>query len=118
MSFQEILKDAVERVEGALGGIIIASDGIPVDHFTKEPTVDPNDLAAEASSLFKSLNQTAEDLSLGNLQEVTFQTDRFTFVFRAITTEYFLALIAKRDSNIGKARFVLRTLVPKIEKEF
>lgn len=118
MSFQEIIKDAVERVEGSIGGIIIASDGIPVDQYIKQPLIDPNDLAAEASGLFKSLSQTSEDLSLGNLQEVTFQTDKFLFVFRAITADYFLAIIANRNSNVGKARFVLRTLVHKIEKEF
>ncbi len=118
MSFQEVLKDAVDRVQGALGGIIIASDGIPVDYYMKDTGVDPNDLSAEASSLFKNLNQTAEDLSLGSIQEVTFQTDRFVFVFRAITPEYFLAIVADRNTIIGKARFVLRTLAPRIEKEF
>jgi predicted regulator of Ras-like GTPase activity (Roadblock/LC7/MglB family) len=118
MSFQETLRETVERVDGAIGGIIIASDGIPVDQFMKEPGVDHNDLAAEASSLFKNLQQTTEDLSLGALKEVTFQTEKYAFVFRAITEDYFLALVLKSNSNFGKARFVLRTLVPKIENEF
>ncbi len=118
MSFQETLKEAVEKVRGAVGGVIIAADGIPVDQFMKEPGIDHNDLSAEASSLFKNLQQTTEDLSLGVLKEVTFQTEKYTFVFRAITDEYFIALVLKENSHFGKARFVLRTLVPKIEKEF
>ncbi|GBE35455.1 hypothetical protein BMS3Bbin06_01996 [bacterium BMS3Bbin06] len=118
MSFSEILKEAVEGVEGAVASIILASDGIPVEEYVRERLIDFNDLSAEASTLIKDIEIAAEDLQLGDAREFVLITEKCGVFMRKITEGYYVALVLKPDGNFGKARFVLRTVVPKIEREF
>ncbi len=118
MSFSEILKEAVGKVEGAVASIILASDGIPVEEYVKERLIDFNDLSAEASTLIKDIEMASKDLQLGEAREFALISDTCGIIMRKITDEYYLALVIKPEGNFGKARFVLRTTVPKIEKEF
>ncbi|RMG02862.1 MAG: hypothetical protein D6726_06715 [Nitrospirae bacterium] len=118
MSFSETLKEAVERVEGAVASIIIASDGIPVEEHVVEKLIDFSDLSAEASNLIRDIEMASEDLNLGTAREFALISERCGIFMRRITSEYYFALVLRPDGNFGKARFVLRLLVPKIEKEF
>ncbi|NOY64715.1 MAG: hypothetical protein GXO97_04870 [Nitrospirae bacterium] len=118
MSFSEVLRETVEQVEGAVASIILAADGIPVEEFVKERLIDFNDLSAEASTLIKDIEMASTDLQLGEAREFSVISDSCGIIMRKITDEYYLALVIKPDGNYGKARFILRTAVPKIEKEF
>ncbi len=37
---------------------------------------------------------------------------------RKINDDYYFAIVIRPDGNHGKGRFVLKTMVPKIESEF
>jgi len=118
MSFSEILKQAVEKVEGAVSCIILAVDGIPVQEYTKENLIDFNELSVEASNLIKEIERASQGLHIGKAREFALISDSCGIIMRKITEEYYIALVIKPDGNYGKARFILKTSVPKIEKEF
>jgi predicted regulator of Ras-like GTPase activity (Roadblock/LC7/MglB family) len=118
MSFLEVLKETVEKVDGAVSAMIIDTDGISVQEYVREKLVDLTGLSAEASAMIKDINLAAENLGLGNAKEFSIISDRCGIIMRKIDTDYYLALVIKPEGNYGKGRFVLKTAVPKIEGEF
>ncbi len=118
MSFTDVLKETVDKVDGAVSAMIIAADGIPVDEYAKERVIDLTGLGAEASAMIRDIGFAAENLRLGEAREFSIISDTCGIIMRKINAEYYLALIIRPDGNYGKGRFVLKTTVPKIESEF
>lgn len=118
MNFLEALKETVEKVDGAVSSMIIASDGIPVQEYISEKLIDLTGLGAEASAMIRDIGYAAENLGLGEAREFSIISDKCGIILRKINNEYYLALVIKPDGNYGKGRFVLKTAVPKIENEF
>jgi predicted regulator of Ras-like GTPase activity (Roadblock/LC7/MglB family) len=118
MSFSEVLKDTVDKVDGAVSAMIIGTDGMSVQEYAKEKIVDLTGLSAEASAMIKDISLAADNLGLGEAKEFSIISDRCGIIMRKINTDYYLALIIKPEGNYGKGRFVLRTAVPKLEGEF
>jgi len=118
MSFTAALKETVEKVDGAVSAMIIASDGIPVEEYVSERLIDLAGLGAEASAMIRDISLAAENLGLGEAREFSIISDRCGIIMRKINEEYYLALVIKPDGNYGKGRFVLKSAVPRIEGEF
>jgi len=118
MTFSEVLRETVDRVDGAVSAMIIASDGILVEEFASERLIDLTDLGAEASAMIRDIGLAAENLGLGEAREFSIISDICGIIMRKINDEYYLALVIKPDGNYGKGRFVLRNTVPEIEGEF
>ncbi|MDH4231715.1 MAG: hypothetical protein OEW04_06760 [Nitrospirota bacterium] len=118
MSFLDVLKETVDRVDGAVSAMIIASDGIPVQEYISEKILDLASLGAEASAMIRDIGYAAENLGLGEAREFSVISDKCGIIMRKINNEYYLALVIKPDGNYGKGRFILKTTVPKIESEF
>lgn len=118
MSFSAFLKDIVDKVDGALSASIIASDGIPVEEYAVERFINLEDLSAEASAMIRDINLAARNLKLGEAREFSIISERCGIIMRQINPDYYLAMVIRPDGNYGKARFLLKTTVPKIEPEF
>jgi predicted regulator of Ras-like GTPase activity (Roadblock/LC7/MglB family) len=118
MSFLEVLNDTVDKVDGAVSAMIIASDGISVQEYTQEKLVDLTGLSAEASAMIRDIGLAADNLGLGEAREFSIISDRCGIIMRKINPDYYLALVIKPDGNYGKGRFVLKTAVPRLEGEF
>ncbi len=118
MSFTEVLKDTVARVDGAVSAMIIASDGIPVEEYVSEKLIDLTGLGAEASAMIRDIGLAAENLGLGEAREFSIISDTCGIIMRRINSGYYFALVIKPEGNYGKGRFILKTAVPKIEGEF
>jgi predicted regulator of Ras-like GTPase activity (Roadblock/LC7/MglB family) len=118
MMFTEILKQAVENVDGVVGALIVGSDGITVEDYLINSPVDSQSLGAEYSTLLKDVERASESLGLGVAKEISVISEGCIIVMRRINREYFIVLIMKPEANFGKGRFYLRRAVPKLEKEF
>lgn len=118
MSFLEVLKESVERVDGAVSAMIIDAAGISVQEYSTEKLVDLTGLSAEASAMIKDISLAAENLRLGEAKEFSIISDRCGILMRKINADYYLALVIKPEGNYGKGRFVLKTMIPKLEGEF
>jgi predicted regulator of Ras-like GTPase activity (Roadblock/LC7/MglB family) len=118
MSFLEVLKDTVDKVDGAVSAMIIGIDGMSVQEYAREKLVDLTGLSAEASAMIKDISLAADNLGLGEAREFSIISDRCGIIMRKINTDYYLALVIKPDGNYGKGRFILKTAIPKLEGEF
>jgi predicted regulator of Ras-like GTPase activity (Roadblock/LC7/MglB family) len=118
MNFSDVLKETVEKVDGAVSAMIIASDGIPVEEYAAEKLIDLTGLGAEASAMIRDIGLAAENLGLGDAREFSIVSDTCGIIMRKINNEYYLALVIRPEGNFGKGRFILKTAVPKIEGEF
>jgi predicted regulator of Ras-like GTPase activity (Roadblock/LC7/MglB family) len=118
MSFSDVLRETVEKVDGAVSAMILASDGIAVEEYVSEQLIDLAGLGAEASAMIRDIGYAAENLGLGEAREFSIISDTCGIIMRKINSEYYLALIIKPEGNYGKGRFVLKTAIPKLENEF
>ena len=115
--FSDILGKAVDRVHGAEAAILMGFDGILVDMFNGKEIFDIESMGMEFSVLLREVRNAAELLNAGEASEMTIRTDKLLAVLRVVNTEYFVAMALTPDGNIGKARYVLRTLAPNILNE-
>ncbi|MGB8328660.1 MAG: hypothetical protein WCE62_00935 [Polyangiales bacterium] len=113
--FKEILQDLVERTDGGVAGLLMASDGIAIDQYSKgDGPFDIESVGMEYSVLLKGAQRAAEMLDAGTTREVSVQTERLTTIVRMLSDEYFVALAIAPGGNVGKARYLLRTSAPKL----
>jgi predicted regulator of Ras-like GTPase activity (Roadblock/LC7/MglB family) len=111
--FKEILQDLVERTDGGVAGLLMASDGIAIDQYSSgDGAFDIESVGMEYSVVLKGVQRAAEMLDAGEMQEVSVQTERLTTVVRMLGDEYFVALAVEPGGNVGKARYLLRTSAP------
>ncbi len=118
MNFSDVLKESVDRVDGAVSAMIIAADGIPVQEYVSEKLIDLTGLGAEASAMIREINLASENLGLGEAREFSLISDMCGIIMRKINADYYLALVIKPEGNYGKGRFVLKSAIPKLEGEF
>lgn len=118
MDFLEVLRETVDRVDGAVSAMIIASDGIAVQEYVSERLIDLTGLGAEASAMIRDIGSAAENLGLGEAREFSIISDTCGIIMRKINSDYYMALVIKPDGNYGKGRYILKTAVPKVEGEF
>jgi len=111
------LEDTVKGVSGGRAAILMGFDGIPVDMYTGESTLDIETVGMEFSVLLKEVRKAAEMLDSGAAEEVMVRTEQMSTVLRVVNDEYFLAMALDRLGNIGKARYLLRVLAPEMRRE-
>jgi len=113
--FKEILQDLVDRTDGGVAGLLMASDGIAIDQYAKgDGPFDIEAVGMEYSVVLKGVQRAGEMLDTGSTNEVSVQTERLTTVVRMLTDEYFVALAVAPGGNVGKARFLLRASAAKL----
>jgi predicted regulator of Ras-like GTPase activity (Roadblock/LC7/MglB family) len=117
--FQENLKRLVSDTEGAVAGVLMGFDGIPVESFSA-PTntvIDVQTVGMEFSFVLTQVRRAAEILEIGGVQELTIRTERLTVLLRVVSGEYFVGLAILPEGNFGKGRYLLRMVAPKIQAE-
>ncbi len=113
--FKEILQDLVDRTDGGVAGLLMATDGIAIDQYaTGEGPFDVEAVGMEYSVVLKGVQRAAEMLDTGATNEVSLKTERLTTIVRMLSDEYFVALTLEPGGNVGKARYLLRVTAPKL----
>ena len=118
--FVEALKEIVENTDGAIAGLLMDVEGIPLESYVKDGVTAPFDIevvGAEFSVIVKSVQHTVDSLEAGGTREVSVQAERVITLIRVLTDEYFLALALHPTGNIGKGRYMLRISAPKLLAE-
>jgi len=97
---------------------LMGFDGIPVENYVKTGVkLDVESVGMEYSVILTQISKAASMLDAGAAREISIQTENMTTVIRLLNTEYFVALTMAPNGNFGKARFLLRTLTPKLVDE-
>lgn len=116
--FREALREIVDRTEGGVAGLIMDSEGIPVESYARDGAAfDITTVGIEFGVVLSSIKRAAESLEAGKAQEVAIGTDKMVTLMRTLGESYFLAIAMKPDGNLGKGRFLMRTAAPKLLAE-
>ena len=117
--FRERIQKMVDRLDAAGGaaGILMGLDGISVDSYERPGTADVQTISMELAHIIGQIRRAAHGAQLGGLRELEVKTDKLAVLIRLVTDEYFLVFGVSPDSNLGKARYLLRLLAPQIRAE-
>ena len=116
--FKEAIRDVVEGTDGGIAGILMDFEGIAVDSYSKPGApFDITTIGAEFSVVIKSIQRAAQMLEAGETAEVAVQAEKMITLLRVVNASYFVAFSLAPDANVGKARYLLRTRVPQLQKE-
>ena len=117
--FRDSLQGMVDRLTGGVAGILMGIDGIAVDSYTKagEESLDIQTVGMELSIAVAQLRKAAEQLEVGQLHEITLKADKLVVLVYVLNEEYFIACAVKPEASFGKARYLMRLLVPRIQAE-
>jgi predicted regulator of Ras-like GTPase activity (Roadblock/LC7/MglB family) len=117
--FQQLLSEALQQVDGALACSLMGFDGIPVETLYAEGRgLDAPTLGTEVSGHIAAFARTLDTLRVGPMAELSFQTAKLWAVVRVLNPDYFLILFLTPGGSLGKGRYALRLLAPKVRKEF
>ena len=119
MTFKEILSTVVEGTPGACAAAIMASDGIPIEEHVREGSINLAALAVEFQQIFDQSSKvasafygTGEDA----LHELIVVTERHQVLFRRIDGEFVLVVAIDPVGSLGKARYLVRTVLQELRE--
>ena len=118
--FKEALDAINERTEGALGALIMGTDGIAVEKIMLREGADANiDVAAaEVTSLVRNAQRAGRDTGLGSMREMMLCYEGMNIIARLVSADYFVVLALAPDGNIGRGRYELRKAELDLSREF
>ncbi len=108
----------VSSVEGAVGAVIMGMDGISIEEYCEQVDMDLQLIGIEFSSVVKDMSRASLSMEAGQVAEIMMVTDKRNVIIRKINKDYFLTLVLNGTGNIGKGRFKLKILIPKLAGEF
>lgn len=120
---EESLKELVQKTPGAQAALIMDGAGIALATYSRtQPALrgapaaafDIGTIGIEFTVVVSSVKRAAEMLEAGAAREVSVVSDKLVTLIRMIGHEYFLALQLSPSGNVGKGRFLLRVLEPKL----
>jgi predicted regulator of Ras-like GTPase activity (Roadblock/LC7/MglB family) len=118
MTFMEILARVVDATPGALAGAIMGSDGIAVEDYVRPGArVDLPAVAVEFLAVLEGARKVARSLEAdGALEELVLTSRAHTLFFRQVDDEYFLVLALEPSGMLGKARYLVRSLMDELRE--
>ena len=120
MTFREILARIVDPTPGAIAGAIMGADGIPLEEYGDGGSVDLNAVAVEFHAVLEQAAKVSGLLygsSEGSLEELVLRTSHHQLLFRQIDSEYFVVIALGPDGMLGKARYLLTSLLCTLQEE-
>jgi predicted regulator of Ras-like GTPase activity (Roadblock/LC7/MglB family) len=115
--FGELLSEVVKGVDGAIGAVLMSGDGLPVDQVVGDPSRgDIEAMAMELSVVLREIRKAATQLGAGQAEEVMIRGASMTTLIRVLNDEYFVALALPASASIGKGRYLLRRVAPRLRE--
>ena len=115
--FLERLSQVSSRIEGARALTLVGDDGIAVESVSSSPDLDVDLLAAEMIAQLRGIAHDNREMQVGEVQEFSVTTDRYTFIVSAVAQGYYLVLVLGQRGVLGRARFELRRARLLFEKD-
>ncbi len=116
--FQEVLKELVDKTDGGMAGLVMDSSGIALDSYAAEGApFDITTIGIEFSVIVGGIRRAAEMLEAGGAEEIAVGTEKLITIIRTLGDQYFLALAMTPEGNVGRGRYNMRIVAPKILSE-
>ena len=117
MSFQDMLQELVDGIEGGAAATLMGTDGIAVTQYAAAKGFDVETVGIEYGKVIDEIKNASALLNLGTVEEVIVTTAGMDVLLRMVADEYYIALLIKKDSGTGKARFLLRKAAARAARE-
>ena len=118
MEFKDILRDLVKRIDGGRAAVLMGYDGIAIDEYRAEGVgTDIQLIGIEYTSIIKEIKRASGILEGGELAEVSVMTENGIVVVREVSKDYFLMANLAPEGNLGKARYLMKLAVPKLNEQ-
>jgi predicted regulator of Ras-like GTPase activity (Roadblock/LC7/MglB family) len=115
--FAKLLTEVVSGVEGAIGAVLMGSDGLPVEQVVSDSGHgDIEAVAMELSVVLREIRKATMQLGAGSTEEVMIRGASMTALIRVLNDEYFVALALPPGASVGKGRFLLRRAAPRLRE--
>ncbi len=118
MNFREDLERICARVEGALGAVILAEDGIIVERHAVDPGIDLELASAEFAGAAREMRRGTMAVDAGELDEILVTSRQRLTLLRLIGPGYYLLLFMAPGALVGRGRFELRRAAYALANEF
>jgi predicted regulator of Ras-like GTPase activity (Roadblock/LC7/MglB family) len=113
--FGQVLSEVVAGVDGAVGVILMGSDGIAVDQaLAKGTDWDVETIGMEVSVLVREVHKAVGQINAGTAEELMIRGSRIVALVRILNEEFFIVLALSPGGSIGKGRFALRRAAPRL----
>lgn len=122
MTFREILAKIVDPTPGAVAGVIMAADGIPLEEYRVPGAageVDLSSVAVEFQRVLEQARKVAGALYGGSgeaLSELVLVTSGHQLLFRQVDEEFSLVVALDPAGSLGKARYLARMLLQEVRE--
>ena len=122
MSFAVLLREIVDGCDGGIGAALMGIDGIPIEQVMNSnapPSPLGEDIATagtEFGRILEEIRKAADAVAGGAVQEATIVLSRVVLVLRSVDEDSFLVLAIAPDGNLGKARYLIRRLLPALRQ--
>jgi predicted regulator of Ras-like GTPase activity (Roadblock/LC7/MglB family) len=113
MPFRDLLKQLVDRIEGASGAILIESAGEAVQwHIVDEKQEERLRLrSAYVAVVLQNSRALAKRIEAGQAAYIVLQYDGASFVAQIVERDYFVVVELRPSANIGQAVFYMQPIV-------
>ena len=108
MMFGDRLQAIASRLEGAEVVSLVAADGLPVESWSEAAGLDLEALAAEFLAQLHTIGENHRELDMGVVNQFAVTTASHTAILGRLNSDYFLLLLLRRETSLGRARFELR----------
>ena len=118
MSFKDTLERICARVEGALGAVIIAEDGIVVERLAVDPALDVELASVELVGAAREMRRATAAVDAGELDEMVVANTGRLSLLRHVGPGYYLLLLMAPSGPVGRARYEVRRAAYDLAAEF
>jgi predicted regulator of Ras-like GTPase activity (Roadblock/LC7/MglB family) len=93
-------------------------EGIPAETYAKaDSAFDIESVGAEVSVVVKAIQRASAMLDAGTTREVAFRSDKLVTLIRVLNESYFVMMALAPEGNLGKGRYMLRIVAPRLAEE-
>ena len=115
--FEDRLENLCARIDGAVAATLVDGDGITVETYSDDGSIDLEALAAELLAQTNTIARDHRELDLGDLRQLSVTTDRYTVLVSSLIGDYSLLLVLSNRGSFGRARFELRRALIQFESD-
>jgi uncharacterized protein len=107
VELDELLSSLVNDVDGALGAAIGGMDGLLIEQYAADSSLNLDTIIAEHANILKATKAAySSTLTAGNVTEILITAEQMLGFTKEVTPEFFLTIILEPKGNVGKARLL------------
>ncbi len=118
MGMHEVLRSAVDSVQGAKLAGVVGTDGLSVEMLLNDVDAgfDSNLAEIELGGLAAAASAATQRMQAGQLRDLIVEGDTLTYLASQVIPGYYAVLGIPTNGNLGRARFALRQMVTQLKE--